>query len=116
MRYSGTDSPILSFQILIQKLQHFLLRLQTAGMRYVPKFRIQQIISSLTLPNLAHFCESILYARYRKELVFCTIDEEHRFRTGEGGDVRFVDKKSIFLFIRLVIVCKIKKLSAKRAQ
>lgn len=33
-----------------------------------------------------------------------------------GSDVRFVDKKSIFLFIRLVIVCKIKKLSAKRAQ
>ena len=82
-------------------------------MRNVPKFRIQQIISSLTLPNLVHFCESILYARYRKELVFCAIDEEHRFRTGEGGDVRFVDKKSIFLFIRLVIVCKIKKLSAK---
>ena len=83
-------------------------------MRNFPKFRIQQIVSSLTLPNLVHFCESILYARYRKELVFCTIDEEHRFRTGEGGDVRFVDKESIFLFIRLVIVCKIKKLSAKQ--
>jgi len=60
-----------------------------------------------------HFAESIFYARHGKELVFCTIDEELRFRTGEGGDVRFVDKKSIFLFIRLVIVCKIKKLSAK---
>ena len=85
-------------------------------MRDFPKLRIQQIIYSLTLPNLVHFSESILYARHREELVFCAIDEEHRFRTGEGGDVRFVDKKSIFLFIRLVIVCKIKKLSSKRAQ
>ena len=85
-------------------------------MRNFPKLRIQQIISTLTLPNLVHFGESIFYTRHREELVFYAIDEEHRFRTGEGGDVRFVDKKSIFLFIRLVIVCKIKKLSAKRAQ
>ena len=85
-------------------------------MRNVPKFRIQQIISSLTLPNLMHFAESIFYAGHWEELVFCAVDKEYRFRTGEGGDVRFVDKKSIFLFIRLVIVCKIKKLSAKRAQ
>ena len=85
-------------------------------MRDFPKLGIQQIICSLALPNLVHFGESIFYARYGEELVFCAVDEEHRFRTGEGGDVRFVDKKSIFLFIRLVIVCKIKKLSAKRAQ
>ena len=25
------------------------------------------------------------------ELVFCAVDEEHRFRTGEGGDVRIVE-------------------------
>ena len=76
---------IFLFQILIQKLQHFLLRLQTAGMRNVPKFRIQQIISSLTLPNLVHFGESIFYAGHWEELVFCAVDEEHRFRTGEGA-------------------------------
>ena len=82
-------------------------------MRDVPKLRIQQIISTLTLPNLVQFGESIFYTGYAEELVFCAVDEKHRFRAGEGGDVRIVDKKSIFLFIRLVIVCKIKKLSAK---
>ena len=38
-----------------------------------------------------HFSESIFYTRYGKELVFCAIDEEHRFRAGEGGDVRIVE-------------------------
>lgn len=60
-------------------------------MRNFPKFCIQQIICSLTLPNLVHFGESIFYTRYGEELVFCAIDEKHRFRTGEGGDVRIVE-------------------------
>lgn len=60
-------------------------------MRDFPKLRIQQIICSLTLPNLVHLGESIFYTRYREELIFCAIDEEHRFRTGEGGDVRIVE-------------------------
>ena len=59
-------------------------------MRDFPKLRIQQIINSLTLPNLVHFGESILYTRHREELIFCAIDEKHRLRTGEGGDVRIV--------------------------
>ena len=71
--------------------QHFLLRLQSAGMRDFPKLRIQQIICSLTLPNLVHFGESIFYTRHREELIFCASDEEHRLRTGEGGDVRIVE-------------------------
>ena len=53
--------------------------------------RIQQIISSLTLPNLVHFAESIFYAGHWEELVFRAIDEEHRLRTGERGDVRIVE-------------------------
>ena len=60
-------------------------------MRDFPKLRIQQIINSLTLPNLMHFGESILYTRYGEELIFCAIDEKHRFRAGEGGDVRIVE-------------------------
>ena len=38
-----------------------------------------------------HFAESIFYTGHGEELVFCAIDEEHRFRTGEGGDVRIVE-------------------------
>ena len=60
-------------------------------MRDFPKLRIQQIISSLTLPNLVHFGESIFYTRHREELVFCAIDEEHRLRTGEGSNVGIVE-------------------------
>ena len=60
-------------------------------MRDFPKLRIQQIISPLTLSNLMHFGESIFYTRHREELIFCAIDEEHRLRTGEGGDVRIVE-------------------------
>ena len=56
-----------------------------------PKFRIQQIISSLTLPNLVHFGESIFYAGHWEELVFCAVDEKHRLRAGEGGDMRIVE-------------------------
>lgn len=48
-------------------------------MRNFPKLRIQQIISTLTLPNLVHFTESILYTEYREELIFCAIDESIGF-------------------------------------
>ena len=38
-----------------------------------------------------HFTESIFYAGHWEELVFCTIDEEHRFRTGEGSNVGIIE-------------------------
>ena len=88
---SGLFFRRLPFQILIQELQDFRLCLDATRMRDVPDFGIEPFVSLLAPPHLMHLPESILYAWYREEVVFRAIDEEHRFRTSEGGDVRIVE-------------------------
>ena len=87
---SGLFFRRLLFQILIQELQDFRLCLDATRMRDVPDFGIKSFVCLLAPPHLVHLPESILYARYREEVVFRAIDEEHRFRTGERGNVRIV--------------------------
>ena len=81
----------LLFQVLIQELQDFRLCLDATRMRDVPDFGIKSFVCLLAPPHLVHLSESILYARYREELVLRSIDEEHWLRTGEGGNVGIVE-------------------------
>ena len=59
-------------------------------MGHVPEFGFQVVARALTVPNGVHIVVGLLDSRRVEELVLLTVDEVHRFGTGNGRRVRIV--------------------------
>ena len=81
---------INQLQVLFEKLQHPFLYFDATGMGNLPDFCFQTVISLLTLPGVVHDLKSGIHPAHGEEVVLRAVDEEHRFGTGQRGDVRII--------------------------
>ena len=53
----------------------------------VPYLRLQTVVGPLRLPRLVHGGESLFHAGHGEELVLGAVDEQHRLRARQAGDI-----------------------------